>query len=113
MKNTDEVAARLGTVEQARFEVARGTDTEIVESAPEDVHFGTMGVGRGPPLVIFEYNKYHSGLPPWGEVLVFTLEGDEKATFGFPRFVESNVTAELKTVHMAALTVSFDSKIAL
>lgn len=59
-------------------------------------------------MVIFEYNKYTSGLPPWNQLIAFTLEGDESAAeFAAPVHLETAITGDLKTVHLAVGAVRF------
>lgn len=102
----EDVGDRIGREPRATFEVARGTDTEEVEANPEFVAFGgKVGIG---PLVMLNYNKHHPFLPPWDNLVSFTLEGDETAVFGMPHYQGQRITGELKTVEIASMTVRLD-----
>lgn len=115
--NPEEIAERIGRSPHAEFEVMRGTDTETVEADPESVaygahavdvdHYGSVAFYRSIPMVVFEFNKYHSGLPPWDTTLGFTLYGDDIGEFLVTEHHETNITGNLKTVHMSAETVEF------
>lgn len=98
----DDVGDRIGREPRATFEVARGTDTEEVRADPDSVAFGRHDRG---PLVMLNYNKYHPFLPPWDQLVSFTLEGEESAVFGMPEYQGQRITAELKTVEIVSPTV--------
>lgn len=99
----EEVGERIGRDEvQATFEVHRATDTEEVEANPNSVAFGRHDRG---PLVMLNYNKYHPFLPPWEQLVEFTLEGDAKAVFAMPEYQGQAITGGLKTVNIVSPTV--------
>jgi len=98
----DEVGERVGREPSAVFEVQRGTDTEDVTADPESVAFGRHKSG---PLVLLNYNKYHSFLPPWHALVSFTLEGEAKATFTMPEYQQTRITGDLKTVEIVSPAV--------
>lgn len=108
-----EVAERVGREPDAEFEVQRGTDSETIEVRPKDVTYGHTGkmlsqftmVTR--PMVSFNFNKFHSGLPPWNALLSFTLYGDEIAEFDAAEHEETRVTGNLKTVDVVASSIEF------
>jgi hypothetical protein len=94
---------RIGRQPTATFEVARGTDTEDVRADPQRVRFGRL-IGSGP-MIELDYNKYNAFLPPWQRLVSFTLNGDEKAIFTMPRYRETNIIGNLKTVKIISPTV--------
>lgn len=97
------VRDHIGEARKATFEVARGTDTETVDAAPNSVYFGRCDVG---PLVNLNYSKYHSGLPPWQRLVSFTVEGDGVAEFGMPEYRGTLITGDLKTIQICSPSVS-------
>lgn len=101
----EDVWGVVGDSPTATFEVARATDTETVEATPKSVSFGQYKRG---PLVMLNYNKYHSALPPWRELVSFTLEGDGTVTFGAPEYHQTRITANLKTVEIMSPVVKIN-----
>lgn len=95
----EEVGDRIGREPSATFEVARGTDTENVQADPESVAFGQHTRG---PLVMLNYNKYHAFLPPWHDLVTFTLDGDTEAVFAMPEYQGQAITGDLKTVNIVS-----------
>lgn len=62
---------------------------------------------RPIPLILFEFNKYRSDLPPWEKtrefVLAATNDGERvAATFIEPHYRASRTTGTLKTVEVSA-----------
>lgn len=103
MVSVETVRDHIGDDPEATFEVARGTDTEEVEATPRGVVFGRC---RRGPVVKFNYNKYHAFLPPWNELVAFTLDGDGTAEFAMPEYLGQRITGDLKTVEICSPTVS-------
>jgi hypothetical protein len=99
----EEIGERLGRSDvHATFEIHRATDTEEVEADPKSVAFGRHDDG---PLVMLNYNKYRAFLPPWEQLVEFTLEGNGKAVFSMPEYKGCAITGDLKTVNIVSPTV--------
>jgi hypothetical protein len=98
-----EVAEHVGNEPDATFEVARGTDTESVDATPKNVYYGTHTRG---PMVMLNYSKYHSFLPPWQNLVSFTLDGRTRAEFGMPEHDSTRITGDLKTVSIISPVVN-------
>lgn len=102
-----DIHEKLGDVEAAEFTVEQGTEYETITAGPKNVVYGTALRG---PMVIFNFNKYHAGLPPWGRVESFTLYGKKAAEFGVLGHRETRVTGDLKTVSMISRTISIKDR---
>lgn len=105
MVSREHVSEYIGNDPSATFEVARGTDTEEVQADPNSVAFGRC---RRGPVVKLNYNKHHAFLPPWNELVLFTLDGDGTATFAMPQYLGQRITGDLKTVEICSPTVRLD-----
>jgi hypothetical protein len=103
MPSPQAVREHVGDEPTATFEVARATDAETVETEPNSVDFGRS---RRGPVVKFNYSKYNAFLPPWDQLVSFTLDGDGTAEFGMPSHIKTQITGSLKTVDVLALTCS-------
>lgn len=105
MVSIEHVSEHVGDEPSATFEVARGTDTEEVEADPNSVAFGQR---RRGPVILLNYSKYHAFLPPWNDLVAFTLEGDGRATFAMPEYLGQRITGDLKTVEICSPTVKLE-----
>lgn len=103
MVTQSRLSEHLGGDVSATFEVARATDTEDVRADPESVSFGRCHQG---PIVKLNYNKYNAFLPPWQQLVSFTLEGDNTAVFTMPEYNDTYITGKLKTVEVISPAVS-------
>jgi hypothetical protein len=101
--SAQDVRDHVGGNPTVTFEVVRATDTETLEATPKRIDFGRR---RRGPVVKFHYSKYNAFLPPWDQLVSFTLEGDGTAEFGYPTHVKTHITGSLKTVDVCALTCS-------
>lgn len=104
MVDHNEIATHVGRNPTATFEVHRATDTEKVETDPNSVIFAKRTCG---PVVMLNYSKYHSGLPPWEQLESFTLDGDGTAMFTMPEYLGKRITGDLKTVEICSPVVQF------
>lgn len=93
---------------------------EIIQVKPNTVQYGVgnyshevrdnVAVARSGPLVLMNFSKYHSGLPPWESVVEFVLASEHGAAlFMDPKDIDVSITGDLKSVTIIAADVALDT----